>query len=118
VEKPETIATAIRIGNPASWHLAVNAASESGGAINMVSDAEIVAAYKLLASREGIFAEPASSASLAGVIKFRDKFPVGSTIVCILTGNGLKDPETALETASGALQTVAATEEAVIKAIM
>lgn len=117
VEKPETVATAIRIGNPASWQFAVDAAQESDGKIRIVSDDEILAAYRTLASREGIFAEPASSASLAGLIKYREDFPDGSTVVCILTGNGLKDPETALETSPSGLRTIDATEEAVLKAI-
>ena len=117
VEQPETVATAIRIGNPASWQFAVDAANESEGKISMVSDAEILSAYRTLAAREGIFAEPASAASLAGLIKYRDLLPSGSTVVCILTGNGLKDPETALETAPAGLQSIEATEEAVLKAI-
>ena len=117
VEKPETVATAIRIGNPASWQFAVDAARESGGQINMVTDEEILSAYRLLASREGVFAEPASAASLAGLIKFRAEVPTGSTVVCVLTGNGLKDPETALDTCAGSLKTIEATEEAVFRAI-
>ncbi len=117
VEKPETVATAIRIGNPASWQFAVEAARESAGAINPVTDEEILSAYRMLASREGIFAEPASAASLAGLIKYRHLLPSGSTVVCVLTGNGLKDPETALATAPSGLKTIAATEEAVLKAI-
>lgn len=96
VEKPETIATAIRIGNPASWKGAIQARDESGGLIDSVSDEEILYAYKLLASCEGIFCEPASAASLAGVLKLskNDYFKNGSRIVCTLTGNGLKDPDT------------------------
>lgn len=97
VEKPETIATAIRIGNPASWDKAKAAISESGGGIDKVTDEEILAAYRLLAKREGIFAEPASCASLAGLIKYAAKEDLdGKTVVCILTGNGLKDPDTAM----------------------
>lgn len=97
-ENPETIATAIRIGNPASWTLAVNAAKESNGVIDEVSDDEIVAAYRKLAATEGIFAEPGSCASIAGVYKKiqQGEIPAGSTIVAILTGNGLKDPDTAI----------------------
>jgi threonine synthase len=97
-ENPETIATAIRIGNPASWSLAVNAVKESNGVIDEVSDEEILAAYRMLASTEGIFAEPASCASIAGLYKQLQKgnIPAGSTIVAILTGNGLKDPDTAI----------------------
>jgi threonine synthase len=96
VEKPETIATAIRIGNPASWKGAVNARDESGGRIEAVTDEEILYAYKLIASREGIFCEPASAASLAGVIKLHKEgyFKPDDTVVCTLTGHGLKDPDT------------------------
>ncbi|MBI5049621.1 MAG: threonine synthase [Nitrospirae bacterium] len=98
VEKPETIATAIRIGNPASWKGAVNARDESGGRIEAVTDNEILEAYKLIASKEGIFCEPASAASAAGVIKLARQgfFKDGENVVCTLTGNGLKDPDTAL----------------------
>lgn len=98
VEKPETMATAIRIGNPASWKQAVAAAEESGGAIDMVSDREILEAYRLLAEREGIFVEPASAASVAGLYKlFRcGELPAGSLVVCVLTGHGLKDPDLAV----------------------
>lgn len=99
VEKPETIATAIRIGNPASWKGAVDAREESGGKIEAVTDDEIIEAYKAIAVREGIFCEPASAASLAGVIKLSKEgyFKGGETIVCTLTGNGLKDPDTILK---------------------
>lgn len=100
VTKPETVATAIRIGNPASWQLAAAARDESGGSIDMVTDEEIINAYKLLACREGVFVEPASAAAVAGVIK-RAKtggIPSGSTVACVLTGSGLKDPDTALRT--------------------
>ena len=95
VAKPETIATAIRIGSPASWDGAVAARDESGGRIEAVTDDEILAAYRLLADREGVFAEPASAASVAGVLKYRDDLPDG-TVVCTLTGHGLKDPDTAM----------------------
>lgn len=100
IEKPETIATAIRIGNPASWKMAEAAIEESGGLVDKVTDEEILDAYKLLAKKEGVFAEPASAASLAGVIKH---FKVGyfeenSKVVCVLTGHGLKDPDTAINT--------------------
>ena len=102
VEKPQTIATAIKIGNPASWKYAEAARDESGGLIDMISDEEILEAYSLLASQEGIFVEPASAASLAGVIKFNDRegFKGGETIVCTLTGHGLKDPDRAVQYAS------------------
>ncbi len=96
VENPETIATAIRIGNPASWKSAVSAAEESRGLIDSVTDEEILRAYKLLASSEGIFCEPASAASVAGIIKLYKKgfFNNGDLVVCTLTGHGLKDPDT------------------------
>ncbi len=100
IPEPKTVATAIRIGDPASWKPAVAAARDSGGVIDAVSDEEILAAYRLLARREGIFAEPASCAAVAGVIKHVQAGRVtrGKTVVCVLTGNGLKDPGTALET--------------------
>jgi threonine synthase len=94
---PETLATAIRIGNPASWKQAEAARDESEGMINSVTDDEIVNAYKLIASTEGILAEPASAASVAGLIKVKDQIKEGSRIVCILTGNGLKDPDNAIK---------------------
>jgi threonine synthase len=98
VEKPSTIATAIRIGNPASWKGATAAARESGGRIDMVSDDEILEAYKLIASLEGVFCEPASAASVAGLIKANRAgiFQPADRIVCTLTGHGLKDPDVAL----------------------
>lgn len=97
IMNPETIATAIRIGNPASWKFAEAARDESNGMINFVTDEEIVKAYKLIASCEGVLAEPASAASIAGLIKFKDQVKEGSKIVCILTGNGLKDPDNAIK---------------------
>lgn len=97
IMNPETIATAIRIGNPASWKFAETARDESNGMINFVTDEEIVKAYKLIASCEGVLAEPASAASVAGLIKFKDQVKEGSKIVCILTGNGLKDPDNAIK---------------------
>jgi threonine synthase len=99
IEKPETVATAIRIGNPASWQKAVAARDESGGIIDMVSDDEILAAQKIMAVEAGIFGEPASAASLAGLIKLVNqgrKF-ANKVIVCVVTGSGLKDTETALK---------------------
>lgn len=98
VENPETIATAIRIGNPASWELAVNAQRESGGWFAECSDEEILHVQKLLARTEGIFCEPASAISLAGVLKDLEhgRIGEGSTIVCTLTGHGLKDPDIAI----------------------
>ncbi|HEY5860472.1 MAG TPA: threonine synthase [Actinomycetota bacterium] len=97
VKDPQTIATAIRIGNPASWDKAVAAATESEGAIGAVTDREILAAYRRLA-REGLFAEPASAASVAGLLHLHadGQLPSGATVVCILTGHGLKDPEWAI----------------------
>ncbi|MFX3625052.1 MAG: threonine synthase [Ectobacillus sp.] len=100
IENPETVATAIRIGNPASWDKAVAAAANSHGKIDEVTDAEILSAYELLAQREGVFAEPASCASIAGIRKQLQtgEIPKGSRIVAVLTGNGLKDPNIAIET--------------------
>jgi threonine synthase len=100
IEKPETVATAIRIGNPASWQKAVAARDESGGIIEMVSDDEILAAQRILASKAGVFGEPASAAPLAGLIKLagQGKKFTGKVIVCVVTGSGLKDTETALKT--------------------
>jgi threonine synthase len=94
VERPKTLATAIRIGNPASWKGAVAARDESGGLIDSVTDNEIVAAYKLLARKEGVFGEPASAASVAGLIKMVNNGLnlLGKKVVCIITGTGLKDP--------------------------
>ena len=94
VENPDTVATAIRIGNPASWDNAVAAKNESGGLIDSVEDSEILAAYRFLASRESVFCEPASAASVAGLL--RTDIPKGSTVVCVLTGHGLKDPDVAI----------------------
>ena len=101
VAKPETIATAIRIGNPASWDQAVAARDDSGGLIDSVTDEQILAAYRLLAAKEGLFCEPASAASVAGLLQAheRGQLDPGQTIVCTLTGNGLKDPQWALEAA-------------------
>ncbi|MBQ8459532.1 threonine synthase [bacterium] len=97
IMNPETLATAIRIGNPASWKYAEAARDESNGMINFVTDEEIVKAYKLIASCEGVLAEPASAASVAGLIKVKNQIKEGSKIVCILTGNGLKDPDNAIK---------------------
>ena len=99
IMNPETLATAIRIGNPASWKQAEAARDESGGKIGCVSDEKIVEAYKLLASTEGVLCEPASAASVAGLIQvYKDnQVKPDSTIVCVLTGNGLKDPDNAIK---------------------
>ena len=97
IMNPETIATAIRIGNPASWTKAEEARDESKGTISSVNDDEIIAAYKLIANCEGILAEPASAASVAGLIKCRHTIKTGAKCVCILTGNGLKDPDSAIK---------------------
>ena len=98
VENPETIATAIRIGNPASWYSATAAASESGGSISAVTDDEIIEAYTFLAKEESVFCEAASSASVAGLLK--QDVPAGSKVVCVLTGHGLKDPDLAIQAIS------------------
>ncbi len=99
IKNPQTIATAIKIGNPYSWQPALQAAKESNGFIDAVSDEEILEAYRLVASTEGVFCEPASAASIAGVIKAYRKgiFKGGETVVCTLTGNGLKDPDTVIK---------------------
>jgi len=98
VKDPHTIATAIKIGNPASWKQATDARDESGGLIDMVSDDEIISAYKMLAAKEGVFVEPASAASVAGIIKLakNNYFKSPAKIVCVLTGHGLKDPDRAI----------------------
>ncbi|UXR81751.1 threonine synthase [Staphylococcus sp. IVB6214] len=98
VKNPETIATAIRIGNPASWDKAVDAIQTSDGLIDAVTDEEILEAYQLMTSKEGIFSEPASNASIAGLIKLhrQGKLEKGQKVVAVLTGNGLKDPDTAI----------------------
>jgi len=97
VEQPETVASAIRIGNPARWEEAMNAFTASRGAVRAVSDAEILEAYALLGSREGVFCEPASAAAVAGLLKYGAE----GRVVCVLTGNGLKDPRTAMDSAAG-----------------
>lgn len=120
IEKPETIATAIRIGNPASWKGATRARDESGGLIDSVTDEEISWAYRYIAEKEGVFAEPASAASVAGVVKlarkkyFKDE--KGIKIVCTLTGSGLKDPDFALSF-DDRPQVVEPRMESVLKAI-
>ena len=98
IKRPTTIATAIRIGNPASWKQAIAARDESGGTIDMVTDEEILKAYKILAQKEGLFVEPASAASVAGLLKYAKNhyFKKKARIVCVLTGHGLKDPDRAI----------------------
>jgi threonine synthase len=102
IEEPRTVATAIKIGNPASWGLALEAMRDSQGWIEVVTDEEILRAYRLLAREEGIFMEPASAATVAGLVKMvkAGRFEPGSTLVLTLTGHGLKDPDTALESAT------------------
>ena len=120
VDEPETIATAIRIGHPQSWTQAWAAKEESGGWFDERTDAEILAAQKLLSEKEGIFCEPASATSIAGVLKdlAAGKITEGSTIVCTLTGNGLKDPDTAIGQCEVQPSKVAATLDAVKGAIL
>jgi threonine synthase len=111
VDNPETVATAIRIGNPASWETADAAIRDSGGAVDIVTDPEILSAQRWLATNEGIFVEPASAASIAGLMKLADpsrhserslpQIPEGSRIVCTVTGHGLKDPDVAKDAISG-----------------
>jgi len=119
IPNPETVATAIRIGNPASWKTAVAAAEESGGEINYVTDEEILHAYRTIAKREGIFAEPASAASIAGVMKKKREglFKGGETVVCVLTGHGLKDPNIAIKSVNAEPMVVQDSEAAVMEAI-
>ncbi len=99
VPNPETVATAIRVGSPASWDSAVQAKTASGGLFEAVTDERILEAYRLLARREGVFVEPASATSVAGLLLTAadGRLPKGSTVVCTVTGHGLKDPATALE---------------------
>ncbi|MBB2985401.1 threonine synthase [Terracoccus luteus] len=103
IDDPETIATAIRIGNPASWSQAIAARDESGGRIDAVTDEQILAAHRFLSAREGVFVEPGSAASVAGLIASAEAglVPAGARIVCTVTGHGLKDPQWALRTADG-----------------
>ena len=116
VEEPQTIATAIRIGNPASWAAASTAVEESSGAIDLVTDEEILQAYRLVAATEGVFCEPASAASVAGVTKLgrAGKLREGETVVCTLTGHGLKDADTAISVSKPPL-TVKATSSDVAR---
>ncbi|EKQ67398.1 L-threonine synthase [Leptolyngbyaceae cyanobacterium JSC-12] len=118
VDYPETLATAIRIGNPANWERAIAVRDASQGAFHAVTDDEILAAYRLLASQEGVFCEPASAASVAGLLKVKDQVPTGATVVCVLTGNGLKDPDTAIKHSENPLkQGIAPDLESVARAM-
>lgn len=119
VDKPETIATAIRIGNPVSWKQAEAAREESGGVIDMVTDDEILEAYRIMAEKGGIFGEPASAASLAGLIKMKRRGTDfgGQKVVCVVTGSGLKDADTAIKGFSGKFIEVAAELAAMEKAL-
>ena len=114
---PETVATAIRIGNPASWQKAEAARDESNGMINFVTDEEILNAYKLIASSEGVLAEPASAASVAGLIKVKEQVKQGSKIVCILTGNGLKDPDNAIKYSNCDVKKTSADMDEILRAM-
>ncbi len=105
IAEPSTVASAIRIGNPASWQQALTARDQSGGVIDSVTDDEILSAYRMLSRREGIFAEPASAASVAGVIKFSGQLDLaGKRVVCVITGSGLKDPDLATQNIDMSLQ--------------
>ncbi len=119
VEAPETVATAIRIGNPQSWELACAASKESGGWFDEFSDSEILATQKLLAEQEGIFCEPASAVALGGALKDlkSGRIPAGSTVVCTLTGHGLKDPDAAIAQSTASIVSVKADRNAVRDAI-
>lgn len=119
VPNPETVATAIRIGNPASWQGAIAARDESGGLIDSVTDAEILDAYRLLPKLEGIFAEPACATPIAGLRKLAQQgyFTAPCTVVVTLTGHGLKDPDTAVNQSGESVITLPASREAVLKAI-
>lgn len=116
IPHPDTIATAIRIGNPANWEKAIMVKQESGGEFNPITDADIIEAYRILAGHEGVFCEPASAASVAGVLKLRERVPDNATIVCVLTGNGLKDPTSAMDSSMNTIKSgIVPTHEAVAK---
>jgi threonine synthase len=115
VEHPETVASAIRIGNPARWEEAMEAFTGSHGGVAAVSDAQILDAYRFLAAHEGVFCEPASAASVAGLLKYGADG--AGRVACVLTGHGLKDPQTALDQVGGVVPcepTIAAVEKAVV----
>jgi len=116
VEHPETVASAIRIGNPVRWEEAMAAARDSRGSIRAVSDDEILAAFRLLASREGMFCEPASAASVAGLLRYGADG--AEQIVCVLTGRGLKDPETAIAHNDGRIISCPAEMPAIEEAVL
>jgi threonine synthase len=118
VEQPDTIATAIRIGNPANREKALQVREESGGAFHAVTDQEILAAYKILGREEGVFCEPASAASVAGLLQRSQEVPAGATVVCVLTGNGLKDPGTAIDNSDGTFHAGLAPEVDVVAGVM
>jgi threonine synthase len=118
VEQPDTIATAIRIGNPANRDKALKVRQESGGSFHAVTDQEILEAYKLLGREEGVFCEPASAASVAGLLQQASDVPWGATVVCVLTGNGLKDPGTAIDNSDGAFHAGLAPEVDVVADVM
>ncbi|OUD13898.1 threonine synthase [Thioflexithrix psekupsensis] len=120
VDNPETVATAIRIGHPQSWGQAWRVQEESNGWFDECSDAEILAAQKLLAEKEGIFCEPASATSVSGALRDieRGRIPEGSTVVCTLTGHGLKDPDTAIKQSTRPVLTIPAELDAVKRAIL
>ncbi|GIW22376.1 MAG: threonine synthase [Candidatus Sericytochromatia bacterium] len=120
IENPQTIATAIRIGNPASWEYANKALEESNGYINIVSDKEILEAYKFLAKNEGIFCEPASAISVAGILKYYKNFDIKKdfNIVCVLTGHGLKDPDNAISQSSQIKEAIEPNLDMILERIM
>lgn len=119
-EQPETVGTAIRIGNPASWQQAVAARDESNGTIDEITDEQMISAYQWMAAKEGIFAEPASNASVAGLFKALEEGKVekGSKVVCVLTGNGLKDPNTAIDYSEVKPRVLPNEEDVVMKEIL
>ncbi|WAE40844.1 threonine synthase [Staphylococcus pasteuri] len=119
IKNPETVATPIRIGNPASWDKATNALQESQGLIDSVTDEEILEAYQMMTSKEGVFSEPASNASIAGLIKLHraGRLPKGKKVVAVLTGNGLKDPDTAISLLDNPIQPLPNDKESIIKYI-
>ena len=120
VDTPETIATAIRIGHPQSWDRAWKVSQESGGWFDECSDEEILAAQRILACHEGVFCEPASATSVAGALRdiTAGKIPAGSSVVCTLTGHGLKDPDTAIKQCTSKMITIDAELEEVKSAIL